>query len=117
MAAATHVEDLDVRRLSGSLGAEVRGIALETAGPADAERLESLLMEHQVLFFPDQHLDPDQHIAFGRLFGELESHPNLALGGEPFGHFHHALREPRVESASGLSAPFLVGCHSAASTG
>jgi taurine dioxygenase len=35
-----------------------------------------------VLFFPDQRLTPDEHIAFGRLFGKLESHPNLSLGGE-----------------------------------
>jgi taurine dioxygenase len=40
------------------------------------------LTEHLVLFFPDQHLTPDAHIAFGRLFGELESHPNLDLDAE-----------------------------------
>ena len=75
---------LDVKRLSGSLGAEVRGLSLASAGPAEAKTIEALLTEHLVLFFPDQHLDPDEHIAFGRLFGELESqsHPNLSLGGE-----------------------------------
>lgn len=82
MATATNVPDLDVMRLSGSLGAEVRGIPLEKAGPEDAEGILSLLMDHQVLFFPDQHLTPDAHIAFGQLFGELEAHPNLDLGGE-----------------------------------
>lgn len=39
-------------------------------------------MEHLVLFFPDQDLTADEHIAFGRLFGELESHPNLSLDAE-----------------------------------
>jgi len=82
MATATNVPGLDVMRLSGSLGAEVRGISLEKAGPEDAEGILSLLMDHQVLFFPDQHLTPDAHIAFGQLFGELEAHPNLDLGGE-----------------------------------
>jgi taurine dioxygenase len=82
MAIAADALKLDVTRLSGSLGAEIRGIALEEAGPAEAEMILSLLMEHQVLFFPDQQLTPDEHIAFGRLFGRLESHPNLALGGE-----------------------------------
>jgi len=82
MATATSMQEWNVARLCGSLGAEVRGISLEKAGPADAERIQELLMRHQVLFFPDQHLDPDSHIAFGRLFGELESHPNLQLGGE-----------------------------------
>ena len=73
---------LDIARLSGSLGAEVRGISLADATPDDAQTIESLMVEHQVLFFPDQALTPDQHIAFGRLFGELESHPNLSLDAE-----------------------------------
>jgi len=84
MASATqHLEhDLDVQRLSGSLGAEIRGIDLRRAGPSDAEAIQSLLTDHLVLFFPDQHLTPDEHIAFGRLFGQLESHPNLSLDAE-----------------------------------
>ncbi|RLA10813.1 MAG: TauD/TfdA family dioxygenase, partial [Gammaproteobacteria bacterium] len=65
MAAATNVQGLEVTRLSGSLGAEVRGVSLEKAGPDDADRIRSLLMDYQVLFFPDQHLTPDTHIAFG----------------------------------------------------
>ncbi len=82
MATALDVNQLDVTRLSGSLGAEVRGLSLADAGPDDVDALRSLLAEHLVLFFPDQHLDPDQHIAFGRLFGELEAHPNLGLDAE-----------------------------------
>ena len=74
--------DLDVRRLSGSLGAEVRGIALGQASSDDATWIHGLLLEHMVLFFPEQHLTADEHIAFGRHFGELESHPNLDLARE-----------------------------------
>ena len=72
-------EQLVVDRLSGSLGAEIRGMRLAEATPEDAERIHTLLMEHQVLFFPDQHPTPDEHLAFGRLFGELEAHPNLDM--------------------------------------
>ena len=74
--------ELSIRRLSGSLGAEVTGIEIAKAGPAEAHRLRELLLEHLVLFLPGQHLDPDQHVAFGRLFGKLESHPNLDLRSE-----------------------------------
>jgi taurine dioxygenase len=74
--------ELDIRRLSGSLGAEIHGIPLAKAGPAEADQIRALLTEHLVLFFPDQHLTPDEHIAFGRLFGELESHPNLSFASE-----------------------------------
>ena len=82
MASAVSATEPGVRRLSGSLGAEVRGISLARAGPAEADRIRELLSEHLVLFFPDQHLTPDEHIAFGRLFGELESHPNVPTGSE-----------------------------------
>ena len=72
----------DVKRLSGSLGAEIRGIRLQEATAADADVIRSLLLEHLVLFFPGQHLTPDQHIAFGRLFGKLEAHPHLSFDSE-----------------------------------
>lgn len=74
--------DLDVRRLSGSLGAEIRGLRLTEVGDPEVASLRALLNEHLVLFFPDQHLDPDEHIAFGRHFGRLEGHPNLSLDAE-----------------------------------
>ena len=73
MASATDsTPGIDVAALSGSLGAEVRGIDLASADAADADAILALIAEHLVLFFPDQHLTPDEHIAFGRLFGELE---------------------------------------------
>ena len=82
MSTAETTAGWQVRRLSGSLGAEVRGLSLADADAETAEALRELLREHLVLFFPEQHLTPDQHIAFGRLFGKLESHPNLSLGAE-----------------------------------
>ncbi len=82
MDTAIDTKALEITPVSGSLGAEVRGIPLQDATPADADTIKALLLEHLVLFFPDQALTPDQHIAFGKLFGELESHPNLLFGGE-----------------------------------
>ncbi len=69
---------LEVRRLAGALGAEVRGVDL--ANPLDAAALaeiEALLLEHLVLFLPDQHLAPEQHRAFASQWGEMEVHPYL----------------------------------------
>ena len=54
------MKGLDVRRLSGSLGAEVRGLSLTSAGSGEADRIKGLLLEHLVLFFPDQSLSPDE---------------------------------------------------------
>ncbi len=100
MATAAHPTDgIDVQRLTGSLGAEVRGIDLRSAGAAEAETILELVAQHLVLFFPDQHLTPDEHIAFGRLFGKLEGHPNLSLDAERPEFF-----ELRAEGGSGAIA-------------
>lgn len=67
----------DIRRLAGALGAEVRGVALAEAGKTEIAAIRNLMNQHMVLFFPDQNMTVDQHIAFGRHFGHLEGHPNL----------------------------------------
>ena len=67
-----------VKPISGALGAEVTGVDLSE--PLDEEAFEGIhaaFLEHLVLFFPDQHLDPAALIAFGRKFGELDIHPFL----------------------------------------
>jgi taurine dioxygenase len=66
-----------VTRLAGALGAEVRGAPLADLDEAGFAAVQSLLLEHLVLFFPDQHLSIDEHVAFGCRFGPLEAHPNL----------------------------------------
>ncbi|MEQ9004879.1 MAG: TauD/TfdA family dioxygenase [Pseudomonadales bacterium] len=69
--------DWQVKRLAGALGAEVRGLRLDALDDAGFAAVQALLVEHLVLFFPDQHLSVDDHVAFGRRFGPLEAHPNL----------------------------------------
>jgi taurine dioxygenase len=67
---------LDIAPVSGVIGAEIHGIDL--AAPLSDETVAAVrraFNEHQVLFFRDQSLTPEQQIAFGRRFGELGSHP------------------------------------------
>jgi len=46
--------------------------------------LRQALHDYKVIFFRDQPLDPEQHVAFARRFGELEVHPFLPSNtGEP----------------------------------
>jgi taurine dioxygenase len=77
MAPSSIPDSWHVKRLSGALGAEVRGLDLAATTVADIDIIKSLLLEHLVLFFPDQSPSKPEHIAFGRHFGELEGHPNL----------------------------------------
>jgi taurine dioxygenase len=70
---------LTIRRATGVLGAYVGGVDL--SGPLDDETVAAIrhaLLEHHVLFFRGQRLDPEQQMAFGRRFGELDTHPFVA---------------------------------------
>lgn len=71
----TTTVSLDLDRLTGALGAEVRGVRLADLDDATFAVLRDALAEHLVLFFPDQHLTPDEHRAFALRFGEAEIHP------------------------------------------
>ncbi|HWC84534.1 MAG TPA: TauD/TfdA family dioxygenase [Pseudonocardiaceae bacterium] len=69
---------LDVRPISGALGAEIRNIDLENLTDEVYQQVHDALMEHLVLFFPEAAgLSPRAHEAFGRRVGELEVHPFL----------------------------------------
>ncbi len=70
--------DWQVKRLSGSLGASITGPDVSNASEEDITTIKALLVEHMVLFFPDQSPTKDAHITFGRNFGALEGHPNLS---------------------------------------
>jgi taurine dioxygenase len=65
-----------LKPLSPTIGAEVTGIDLRAPVPAAVlGELRAALLEWKVLFFRDQDITTEQHIAFARLFGDLEVHP------------------------------------------
>ncbi len=76
---------MEVRRIAGALGAEVSG--LDLAGALSDETIADLraaLLEHLVLFFHDQDITPEQHMAFARRFGEVVDYPMVKhLDGHP----------------------------------
>jgi taurine dioxygenase len=62
--------------MTGALGAEVRDVSLRgELDDALVDGLRDLLHEHLVLFFPDQHLTDDEHLAFALRFGAPYVHP------------------------------------------
>ena len=60
---------MEVEQLTQSIGAIVHGVELASDWPASGE-LADLLVEHQVLFFRDQQLDPTTQVAVARALGE-----------------------------------------------
>ncbi len=69
--------ELQLRPVAGALGAEVAGVDLARLDDASFAKLHAAWLEHQVLFFREQALSPEQHKAFGRRFGALQIHPFL----------------------------------------
>lgn len=70
------IEDLILMPMTPTIGAEVEGVDLTR--PLDARTVSALrqaLLDWKVLFFRDQDITTEQHLAFARNFGDLEVHP------------------------------------------
>jgi taurine dioxygenase len=65
---------MDVKLLSGALGAEIEGIDLKDSSVDNFNLINKLLLEHKVLFFRDQNITPVQQISLAKHFGPLERH-------------------------------------------
>ena len=69
----THLEIIPA---SGALGAELQGINLaDPVAPDTASVIRGALAEHGVIFFRDQKITPEQHIAFARESGANQYQP------------------------------------------
>lgn len=70
---------VDVAPLSQHIGAEIRGVRLSPdLDDATVAQIRAALLEWKVIFFRDQDLDRDAHVAFGARFGEVNpAHPTL----------------------------------------
>jgi len=66
-------DHIRVTPLATSVGAEIFGVDLATPpGGAEVAEIRRALGEYGVVFFRDQQLSPEQHIAFACCFGEID---------------------------------------------
>jgi taurine dioxygenase len=75
---------MEVRKIAGALGAEVRGVDL--AQPLSGDQVAEIRrawLDHRVIFFRDQNLRPQQFLAFAERFGSSIPYP-LGKGIEGF---------------------------------
>jgi taurine dioxygenase len=78
----------DIRPSSPAIGAEILGVDLSRPlTPEETGEIREALNEHGVIFFRDQELTPEQHIAFAerfapinvnRFFRSVPDHPQIA---------------------------------------
>ena len=78
-------QTITVSPLSPHLGAEISGVDLsQPLSDVQFEDIRQAFLKHHVIFFRDQQLTPEQHLAFGRRWGTLNIHPYVkGMAGYP----------------------------------
>jgi taurine dioxygenase len=67
---------IDIHPLSPALGAQISGVDLSRDLTGEQRNvIEQALLDHQVLFFRDQPITPQQQARFAAHFGDLHIHP------------------------------------------
>lgn len=81
VSSTTSETTIDVRRIAGRLGAEIRGIKLGAhLSESELVAVRRALLDYKVVFFRRQsHLDDTEQEAFARLLGDLEAHPTVPV--------------------------------------
>ena len=70
---------IGVRRLAGSIGAEITGVDARPAQRRHHRPVRQALLDHKVVFLRDQRLDYASQVAFAERFGPLTlGHPTLS---------------------------------------
>jgi taurine dioxygenase len=73
---ASPYETITIDKLTPIIGAEIAGVDLsKPLSNRTADEIHRALAENLVIFFRDQQLTQEQHLAFGRMFGDLHIHP------------------------------------------
>ena len=73
-------DSVPITPLTPAIGAKIGNVDLRSVSDYQIEAIRAALLEYQVIFFRDQELDQEQHIAFARHFGDLEIHPATPPG-------------------------------------
>lgn len=89
---------LDIRPVTGRIGAIVSGVRLTDLSDAQFAELQQALLRHKALFLRDQHLSDAEQEAFGRRFGDLVVHPTVHTAENTAGIFDVDSERSRANS-------------------
>lgn len=89
-----------VSPISARIGAEIEGVDLrEEQSDEMIAEIRKALLTYKVIFFRDQDITQDQHIAFSRRFGDLEVHPMSEAKGQEHPEIFHLKTRPGGETS------------------
>ena len=84
---------MEIKLLSGALGAEISGINLKDSSVENWNKINTLLLEHKALFFRDQSITSEEQINLAEHFGPLERHIYVK-GREKYPEILRIIKEP-----------------------
>ncbi len=92
---------IDITPRTVAIGADVSGVDLAALDDATFAAIKAALHEHLVLFFHDQELTPEAHMAFAGRFGRMEVHEVFTpLDGHPeISVLEHDARRPPISDS------------------
>ena len=74
--------EIQILPVTTNIGAEIKGVDLRAAlSEEEVAVIRQALLDHFVLFFRDQDINPDQQVAFAEHFGKLSIPPILPKSG------------------------------------
>jgi taurine dioxygenase len=79
------IKKMNIKRIAGALGAELHGVDLtQPMGAPLQQDIRAALLQHQVIFFRDQDLTPEQFMRFAQTLGQPVEYPFVkGLDGYP----------------------------------
>ena len=82
-----------VKKIHDNIGVSIEDIDLSNLDVVSFQKIQKLWLEHLVIVFPNQNISDEDHIKFGKRFGDLEVHPSLS---------HRSSKNPEIYRVSNV---------------
>ena len=69
---------MKIKQVHKNIGISIEGIDLSNIDDDIFQEIKNLWLKYLILVFPRQNISDEDHINFGKKFGELEVHPSLS---------------------------------------
>ena len=90
---------MNIKKLHGNIGISIEGIDLSNLDNDTFQKIKILWLEYLVIAFPNQNISDEDHIEFGKRFGELEVHPSLS---------HRSSKNPEIYRVSNVDEKVIL---------
>ena len=69
---------MKIKQVHKNIGISIDDISLSDLDEITLKKIKKLWLENLIIIFPNQNISDEDHITFGKKFGELEVHPSLS---------------------------------------